>query len=121
MRLARNLLLLLAMFVLTFNLVHCTKQVVIPDEVKHEYTYGQALKFFTDAVESYTFYLEGAAPDVQAMLVEKVNPVVREASDALDKWGLALQSATSRQAYLDLERQMMRLFFTYSVPKMQGR
>jgi hypothetical protein len=119
MRVARKIGLALAVLVL-FVALGCTKQVVIPDEVKHEYTYGQALKFFNDTVESYTFYLEQADPATQATLIEKVNPVIKEANDALDKWGLALNSATSRQAYLDLERQMMRLFFTYGVPKLKG-
>jgi len=98
-----------------FAALGCTKQVVVPDEVKHEYTYAQALKFFNDALESYIYHLEQADRATQRIVVEKVGSTVDEASAALDNWGKALNDQTRRQAYLDLERQMVRLFLTYGI------
>ncbi len=119
MRVARKIGLALAVLVL-FVALGCTKQVVIPDEVKHEYTHGQALKFFNDATDSYLYNLERADRATQLLLIEKVNPVIREASAALDKWGLALNDATSKQAYIDLERQLVRLFIAHAIPRPEG-
>jgi hypothetical protein len=99
-----------------FVALGCTKKVVVPDEVQHEYTYAQALKFFNDNLESYTYYLAQQGIETQRLLVDKVDPVVQEANTALDNWGKSLNDMTRRQAYLDLERQMVRLFLMYAVP-----
>ncbi len=116
---ARRLAALVLLF-FCFVALGCTKKVVVPDEVKHEYTYAQALKFFTDALESYTYYLGQADPVTQRLLVDKVDPAVQEANAALDRWGRAFNDQTRRQAYLDLERQMVRLFLTYGIQLRQG-
>ena len=118
MRTRRLTILVLLLF--CFVALGCTKKVVVPDEVKHEYTYAQALKFFNDALESYTYYLGQADPATQRLLVDKVDPTVQETNAALDRWGRALNDQTRQQAYLDLERQMVRLFLTYGVQLSQG-
>ena len=112
MRLARRIGLCLLLLVFVAG---CTKNVVVPDEVKHEYTYAQALKFFNDTMESYTYYLARASLITQTEVAIRIDPTVQAANIALDNWGKALNDQTRRQAYLDLERQMVHLFLTYGV------
>ena len=116
MKLAKRIAYALVLLIFCVAALGCTKKVTVPDEVKHEYTYAQALKFFNDNLESYTYYLSQQPVETQRYLLDKVDSVIQEASSALDTWGKALNDVTRREAYLALERQFVRLFLMYSIP-----
>lgn len=111
----------LVLLLFCFVALGCTKKVVVPSEVMADYTYAQALKFFNDNLESFNYYLEHASLGTQVAVLQNVDPVIQETNTALDHWGKALNDQTRRQAYLDLERQMVRLFIKYAVPVIGDR
>ena len=75
--------------------------------------YYDALATFNDVVESYLWHFEAVDAEKQTLLKKYVNPVIREASTALDYWGQARGDATRMQVYDTIFRRLQQMMIKY--------
>ena len=78
--------------------------------------HAQQLATFNDFMDSYRFHYERASPERQAEWDEKITPILKELSGALDEWESALNDETKEEAVLSLIRRVNRLLLEY-LPK----
>ena len=89
----------LAFFVLA--IVACAGWKVSP-----EHTYLKALKHFNNTVEIYEKNYQAQTPETQEKWKERIDPLIKTASEALDIWHSAIGSS---QAQLDYQKALSTL------------
>ena len=78
--------------------------------------YDQALVKWNDAMDAYRYQFDRQTPEVQAKWTEEINPVLLEASNALNLWGAAQNDYAKEQSFVALERQAFELLRKYAIP-----
>jgi hypothetical protein len=84
-----------------------------PPGISH---YDQTLVKWNDAMDSYRYQFERQTPEVQAKWTEEINPILLQASTALNTWGEAQNDYGKEQAFIALERQAFDLLAKYAIP-----
>lgn len=78
--------------------------------------YDQALVKWNDAMDAYRYQFEKQSPEVQAKWTEEINPILLQASVALNTWGEAQNDYGKEQAFVTLQRQAFDLLAKYAIP-----
>ena len=75
--------------------------------------YYDALATFNDVVESYLWHYQVVDAEKQAVLKQYVDPVIKEASVALDYWGQYKSDTTRMQVYNTVFKRLQILLIKY--------
>jgi hypothetical protein len=103
--------LMCALLILWFYLV--AGGCATPPGISH---YDQTLAKWNDAMDSYRYQFERQTPEVQAKWTEEINPILLQASTALNTWGEAQNDYGKEQAFITLQRQAFDLLAKYAIP-----
>jgi hypothetical protein len=100
----------IAIVILLLFLVGCASAPLTPTGA-----YYDKLATFNDLVESYDWHYNTLDAEKQTVLKKYVDPVIEEASTALDYWGQSVDDSTRMQTYMAIFSRLQRLLVEYGV------
>ena len=86
--------------------------------------YYAALKFFNDTVEQYQAYYMAASPETKAKWKAEINPIIKQASAALDLWADAIGTygaEASETKWLTMKTNLIAALIHYGMIKEGGK
>ena len=90
-------------------------------QVSPEHTYLKALKHFNNTIETYEQHYQLQTPETKAKWKERIDPLIKTTSNALDIWGTMIGDTQAEMNYQMVFSQLVQALFSIGVIEVEEK